>query len=245
MFKHKKTTISLILIVTLMFSVFSYESRVNSAEHLNPISSIKLSKTSVNLTAGKKAIISAKVTYTNDYQDREKYEWSSDDKTIATISKRGIIKAVANGTTYIICSSKSKNTVVRCKVIVRNPYNKVSSISFHQRNIRLEAGDKRVLSPSIKFTGNKNFTTEPLEWNSSNTKVAKISSKGVVKGESNGTTFISIKSKFTAKKATIKLTVGPTKYIAYTFDDGPGIYTKKLVNALNKYDAMNTQTVWK
>ena len=96
------------------------------------------------------------------------------------------------------------------------------------------------MEPAIKFTGNKTYTTEPIEWGSSNNTIAKVSSKGVVKGVANGTTYITIKSKFSGKKATAKLIVTPTKYIAFTFDDGPGQYTKKLVDALKKYDSKAT-----
>ena len=236
----KNKVISIFVIIAIIVTFFPYENSIKSSETTNYIKSIKLSKNSVNLTAGMKTVISAKVSYTNDAEKLEKYTWSSDDKNIATIDKKGIITAIANGTTYVLATSKSKKEIERCKVVVRNPYNKVSSISFPQKSIRLNVEDKRVLEPSIKVTGNKTYTTEPIEWSSSNNKVAKVSSKGVVKGISNGDTYITIKSKFSGKKATVKLTVTPTKYIAFTFDDGPGQYTKKLVDALKQNDSKAT-----
>ncbi len=237
---RKKSIITIVLIVALIVTFFPYENSIKSSETINPIKTIVLSKNSVNLTTGMKTVISARVSYASDNEDLEKYYWSSNDKNIATITKDGIIRGIANGTTYILCSSKSKSVIVRCKVVIRNPYNKVSSISFPQKQFRLNVEDKRKLEPAIKFTGNKTYTTEPIEWSSSNNKVAKVSSKGVVKGQSNGTTYITIKSKFSGKKATCKLVVTPTKYIAYTFDDGPSKYTKKLVDALKKYDSKAT-----
>lgn len=237
---RKKVIISIVLIVAVVVTFFPYENSIKSSETVNHIKSIVLSKNNVNLTTGTKTVISAKVSYKSDAETLEKHVWSSDDKGIATIDDKGIITAVANGTTYILCSSKSGDVVVRCKVIVRNPYNKVSSISFPQKEFRINIEDKRELEPAIKFTGNKTYTTEPIEWSSSDNKVAKVSSKGVVKGISNGTTDITIKSKFTGKQATCKLVVTPTKYIAFTFDDGPGPYTKKLVDALKKYDSKAT-----
>lgn len=236
----KNKVIIIFVIIAVIVTFFPYENSIKSSETINPIKSIVLSKNSVNLTAGKKTVISARVSYENDAEELEKHIWSSDDKNIATISNDGIIKAVANGTTYILCSSKSGDVVVRCKVVVRNPYNKVSSINFPQKMVRLNIEDKRKLEPAIKFTGNKTYTTEPIEWSSSNNKVAKVSSKGVVKGVTNGKAYITIKSKFSGKKATCKLVVTPTKYIAFTFDDGPGQYTKKLVSALKKYDSKAT-----
>lgn len=242
--RSKLVITSLLLIIVLLFSVFGFENSVVSSasdnDFLNPIKSIILSKNNVSLTVGKKTVITPKITYTNDKKDTETYSWKSDDKSVATISKNNIVTAISNGTTYVTCSSKSNSVKVRCKILVRNPYNKVSSISFLQKNIRLEAGDKRVLTPSIKFSDSNNYTTEPIEWTSSNTKVAKVSGKGVVKGKQNGTTTISIKSKISGKKASVKLTVGPTKYVAFTFDDGPGVHTKRLVDALVKNDSKAT-----
>ena len=237
---RKKVIISLIIIVALVVTFFPYENSIKSSETINPIKSILLSKNSVNLTTGMKTVISAKISYSSDNEELEKHSWTSDDNKIATITKDGIITGVSNGTTYILCSSQSNSVVVRCKVVVRNPYNKVSSISFPQKTFKLNVEDKRKLEPAIKFTGNKTYTTEPIEWSSSNNNVAKVSSKGVVKGVSNGTTYITIKSKFSGKKATCKLVVTPTKYIAFTFDDGPGQYTKKLVDALKKNDSKAT-----
>lgn len=237
---RKKSIIALIVIVAVIVTFFPYENSIKSSETVNHIKTILLSKNNVNLTTGMKTVISARVSYVSDNDELEEYTWSSDDNRIAKISKEGIITAVANGTTYILCSSKSKDVVVRCKVIVRNPYNKVSSISFPQNVVKVNIEDKRKLEPAIKFTGNKTYTTEPIEWSSSNTKVAKVSSKGVIKGKSNGTAYITIKSKFSGKKATCKVEVTPTKYIAFTFDDGPGPYTKKLVDALKKYDSKAT-----
>ena len=237
---RKKSIIALILIVTVIVTFFPYENSIKSSETVNHIKTIILSKNNVNLTTGMKTVISARVSYVSDNDELEEHIWSSDDNNIAKISKEGIITGVSNGTTYILCSSKSGDVVVRCKVIVRNPYNKVSSISFPQNVVKVNIEDKRKLEPAIKFTGNKTYTTEPIEWSSSNTKVAKVSSKGVIKGKSNGTTYITIKSKFSGKKATCKVEVTPTKYIAFTFDDGPGPYTKKLVNALKKYDSKAT-----
>lgn len=236
----KNKVISIFVIIAVIVTFFPYENSIKSSETINQIKSIQLSKNSINLTPGKKTVISAKISYKTDTDELEKHIWSSYDNNIASINQDGIITAKSNGTTYILCSSKSGKIIVRCKVVVRHPYNKVSSISFPQKTIRLNIEDKRKLEPAIKFTGNKTYTTEPIEWSSSNNKVAKVSSKGFVKGHSNGTTNITIKSKFSGKKASVKLIVTPTKYIAFTFDDGPGQYTKKLVDALKKYDSKAT-----
>ena len=62
----------------------------------------------------------------------------------------------------------------------------------------------------------------------------------MVKGKSNGKAYITLKSKITGKTVKCKVTVAKTKYVAFTFDDGPGIYTDKLLKALNKNNAKAT-----
>ncbi|MBQ5473152.1 MAG: Ig-like domain-containing protein [Lachnospiraceae bacterium] len=169
----KNKVISIFVIIAVIVTFFPYENSIKSSETINHIKSIKLSKNNVNLTPGKKTVISAKISYKTDTEELEKHIWTSYDKNIATINQDGIITAKSNGTTYILCSSKSGKTIVRCKVVVRHPYNKVSSISFPQKTIRLNIEDKRKLEPAIKLTGNKTYTTEPIEWSSSNNKIAK------------------------------------------------------------------------
>ena len=93
---RKKATISLIIILSLFISAFSCETSTKSKETINPIKSIVLSKNSVNLTAGKRTVITARVSYATDTEEVEKYSWSSDDTSIATITKDGIITAIAN-----------------------------------------------------------------------------------------------------------------------------------------------------
>lgn len=240
----KKILVCICLVLSLVFVGSTYQnskaSSTNDAKPSNMIKAIKLNKTSINLTVGKKTIITAKPTYTNTDADVEGYTWSTNKPNIATVSKKGVIYGKAKGTAYIYCTSAYGAVKVRAKVVVRNPYNKVKAITFTQTKIRVGRGDKRKLNPSIIYHKNSEYTPEPVEWKSSNKNIAKISSKGVVKGKKKGTCTISLRSKFTGKRASIKVTVGPTKYIAFTFDDGPGPYTNKLVSKLKKYNAKAT-----
>lgn len=119
-------------------------------------------------------------------------------------------------------------------------YNKVKSISLDKKAIRLNKGDKRTLTSYVKYKKRKKGVNEPLIWKTSNKKVATVSQKGVVKGKSNGKAYITLKSKITGKTVKCKVTVAKTKYVAFTFDDGPGIYTDKLLKALDKNNAKAT-----
>ncbi len=116
---------------------------------------------------------------------------------------------------------------------------KVKKICLNQSKIRLNKGDHRYLKLRVKYRG-KRKRKEPIVWRSTNPYVARVNKKGIVTGRKKGTATIKVYSKYTKKIAKCKVTVGPTKYIAITFDDGPGDSTPKLLKALNRYDSKAT-----
>ena len=200
-------------------------------------------KVELSTSSGKKSALKAKVTYDGDsFDTNEDYVWSSKNKSVATISENGKVVAVKAGKTYIICSSQSGNVKVRCKIIVRNPYNPVKTIKFDKDQMRLNKKDKRVLKPIITYGDKKKkkYAHEELIWSSSNNKVATVNKNGKVTGKSNGTAYIKATSKYTNKSVKCKVFVQNTKYIAITFDDGPGERTHELLDMLEKYDAHAT-----
>lgn len=216
------------------------ENENNNSSNYNLIKKITLSQKTISITKGKKSIIKAHISYKkNSDLENEPIVWNSKNTSIATVNKSGVVTAKKPGKTYIICSSKSGNIRVRCKIIVREPYNKISSIKLNNSHIQLGKNDVRSLKANIKYNNSNKYSNEPVFWSSSNNKIATVKN-GVVKGKKNGTAYIKIKSKYTNKVARCKVTVKKTKYIAFTFDDGPGEYTDKLLNALDKYHGKAT-----
>jgi peptidoglycan/xylan/chitin deacetylase (PgdA/CDA1 family) len=70
-----------------------------------------------------------------------------------------------------------------------------------------------------------------LKYRSSNKSVATVTDKGVVKAKKWGRCTITVSAG--GKKAKCKVTVAK-KWVALTFDDGPGKYTNKLLKAMKK-----------
>lgn len=210
-------------------------------EPINNIKSITLSQSVLNITNNKKGALTASINYEQKTSaKKDSIVWTSKDPNIATVSDNGIVTAVNCGKTYIICSSKNGIVKARCKIIVRAPYNSVKEISFTKDQIRLGKKDQRILTPSVTYGNKTNFDNEPLIWSSSDNQVATVSKNGVVKGKSDGTAYIKVKSKFSNKTAKCKVTVQKVKYVAFTFDDGPGEYTNKLLDGLEKYHGQAT-----
>lgn len=215
------------------------ETLTSNAKQYNLIQKITLSQTSMSITKGKKAIIKADIKYGNNPDlENESFEWKSKNNDIATVNHKGVIKTKKVGKTYIICSNLSGNIKVRCKITVREPYNKVTSMKLTTSHIQLGRNHKRIIKPIVKY-GNSKYSNEPIIWTSSDNKIASVKN-GVVKGKKNGSTYIQAKAKYSNKAVRLKVTVKNTKYIAFTFDDGPGDYTDKLLDALEKYHSKAT-----
>lgn len=86
---------------------------------------ISLNKTSVIMTAGKSYKLKLKGT-------KSKVKWSSKKKSIASVSKKGVVKGKKAGSTYVY--AKIKNKKYKCKIKVEAP--RLSSAS-----ITLKVGD--------------------------------------------------------------------------------------------------------
>lgn len=218
----------------------SYSKSITEHKY-NPIKSLSLNRTVINITKGKKSVLTAFITFDSreDFEN-EPVVWSSKNSSVATVTQDGIVKAIATGKTYIICSSKSGLVKTRCKIVVRPPYNPIKSMKLPKTQIRLNKGDNRTLVPRITYGKHSLYKPEQIIWSSANNKIATVSKKGVVKGISNGKTYVTAKSAYTGTSVKCKVVVQKTKYIAFTFDDGPGIYTNKLLNKLEKYHSQAT-----
>lgn len=79
-------------------------------------------------------------------------------------------------------------------------------------------------------------TKDEIIWTSSNPKIAKVNSKGVITGVKKGTVTITARGVKTGFVASCELKVCNVKQVAITFDDGPGKYTAELLTFLKEND---------
>lgn len=119
-------------------------------------------------------------------------------------------------------------------------YNPIKSIKLNHKKINVNKGDNRYLKIFVKYKKKNNLKKEPYLWYTSNPKVATVNKNGVVTGLSKGTTYISFKALESNVEVKCKVVVKKTKYVAFTFDDGPGKYTNELLNVLDKYNSKAT-----
>lgn len=131
----------------------------------------------------------------------KKAKWTTSNKKVVAVNSKGKITAKKKGTAKITAKVSGKRYT--CKVTVKQP---VTSIALNKKTATLT---KKGATVSLKATAKPtNANNRKVTWKSSNTKVAKVSSKGVVTAVANGTaTITATATDGSKKKAACKVTV--------------------------------------
>ena len=112
--------------------------------------------------------------------------FKSSKTRVATVSKKGVIKAKRKGTSTITCYS-GKKKVAKCVVTVAAAPNK---ISLNKTKLNLVVGK----SKTLKATLPRNTASYKMTWKSSNVKVAKVSQSGVITAIRPGVAKITVRT---------------------------------------------------
>ena len=129
---------------------------------------------------------------------QDKITYSTSNKSIATVSSKGVVIGKKAGTAKITVKAGSKKTVVTVKV---TPKVKTTKLSGVPKTKTVSRGK----TFTIKATATPKNTEEKITYKSSNSRVATVTSKGVVKGIKKGNATITVQSG--SKKLTCKVTV--------------------------------------
>lgn len=130
--------------------------------------------------------------------------YKSSNKKIATVSSKGTVTGKKKGTVKITATSK-KNKKVKSTIKITVKDLKASSVKLNTTSKTVASGKTTTLKATVK--GATGFYNQGVTWKSSNTKVATVSSKGVVKGIAAGQATITATEKGGSKKATCLITV--------------------------------------
>lgn len=121
--------------------------------------------------------------------------YTSSNKKIATVNSRGVVKGVKAGTVRITVETL-KGAKAVCTVKVTKNVVKTKKITLNKSKVTL----KRKSTFKIKVKITPSDSTEGIKYKSSNTKVASVTSKGVIKGKRKGNCIITVKSGTKSKK---------------------------------------------
>ena len=95
--------------------------------------------------------------------NKKKVSWSSSNKKVVTVSSKGVVKAIGKGNANVTAKISGKKYV--CKIKVETPSISVKSLSLYKNK-----------TAKLTVKGN----SQKVKWSSSNTKIAKVSTNGVV-----------------------------------------------------------------
>ncbi|CAH0284049.1 Kappa-carrageenase [Peribacillus sp. Bi96] len=141
---------------------------------------VKVNKTSLSITAGKTGTLSASVS-PSDSTDKT-VKWKSASTKIATVDSKGKVTGKAKGTTTVTATVKGAKDV-KVKVTVTAPI-MAKSVKLNKTSATINKGKSLTLSATVSPS---NTTNKAVKWKSSNTKIAKVDSKGKVSAVGVGT----------------------------------------------------------
>ena len=210
--------------------------------------SVALDKTSLKI-ASKNSTNKLVATVTPS-QANQKVAWSSSNGKIATVDSKGRVKAVSNGKCKIIATTTDgTNRTASCDVTVDVKF--VTGISFDFNSYTItNVNQTPVFRPNITPSDAED---KNVRWSSSNTKVATVSSSGVIKAAGNGTckitatttdgTNLSASFNITVNIKATKITLDKTKIELTTGKETEKITSSiepSIANKAVKYTSSNT-----
>lgn len=143
---------------------------------------VKLNKTKATLIKGQGLQLTISGT-------KDKIQWSSSNRKIASVSSKGKVTAREKGTTII--TAKVGNHKYNCEISVETPKISKTSITMYENK-----------TYTLKLSGTK----QKITWKSSKTSVASVNSNGKIFAKQAGTTTITatVLGKTYSCKVTVK-----------------------------------------
>ena len=154
--------------------------------------------------------------------------WASSNDSVVSVSADGTLKANKAGVATVTASIENGNKADATVTVT--PL--ISRLTFDKSIYKIKPGADR----SLGLLAQPADGGEEFIWESSNPKVATVSADGTVTGVSYGTVTIKVTGKYSGLSATCSVKICDVKQVAITFDDGPSLYTERLLDFLKKED---------
>ena len=173
------------------------------------VTSVTLDKTSLSLTEGDSATLTATVN-PSDATDKT-ISWSSSNPAVAAVDNSGNVTAVKEGSATITAKAGDKSAT--CPVTVAKKVIAVESVTLDKTTLGLVIGDDYPLHATVNPS---DATDQTVTWSSSETRIATVDASGKVTAVSVGSATITAKAG--DKSATCSVTVNPMPVSTVTLD---------------------------
>ena len=164
-----------------------------------PVTGVKINVKERTVEAGKTFQLAAWPQPSNS--TNKAVTWSSSNTAVATVSSTGLVKGIKNGTATITVKTTDGGYTETCVITVGIP---VTSVKINTTARTINAGATFQLAAWPQPT---NASNKAVTWSSSNPKVVKVSSKGLILAEKPGTATVTVKTVDGGKTATCTVTV--------------------------------------
>lgn len=144
------------------------------------VESVTLPQETMELATGSSAQLKAAVLPQN--ATNHSVTWSSSGSTVVSVDGTGKLSALRAGTATITARCDGKSA--KCRVTVKNPVISVRGLSLSKQSVSLVEGEQLSLQA---LTDPVNATNKKVTWSSSDSRVASVTSKGLVRAKKAGT----------------------------------------------------------
>ena len=184
-------------LLSIALAVFCLWSCESTKEQDIQVLSVSLSQSTAEISVGETVELKATIVPSN--ATLSEITWATTKSTVATVSEKGLVTAVGEGTATIVASAGGKSG--SCLVTVSKGIVAVYSIELNARSVELSRGDTFTLEATVSP---EDATNKSITWSSSDDSVASVED-GVVFASEAGTAIISAEAG--GKKATCLFTI--------------------------------------
>ena len=150
------------------------------------VNKVTLNRRSVSLKTGQKFALRA--TMSPKKASNKKVSYDSSNRKVATVNKKGVIRAVSAGTAKIrVTAADGSGKKASCTVKVSENAVAVTGVTLNKTQLNLKQGGEERLTATVNPS---NATNKTIQWSSSNQAVARVSENGTVRAAAVGTATI-------------------------------------------------------
>ena len=163
---------------------FRIKAYTNNVSGSTAVTGVSVTADTTTIGVGGTTTVTATVAPSN--ATNQDVTWSSSNKKVATVAQNGVVTGVAAGTAKITATTEDGSYTASVTITVDAKI--LTGISLSQTSATLKVG--KTVQLTVSYTPSDTTSSKTVTWSSSNTKVAKVSSKGVVTAIGYGTATI-------------------------------------------------------
>ena len=180
-----------------------------------PVSKIKLNRKNTDLELGK--TFKLKATVSPKKPTNKKVTYKSSNKTVATVSSKGVVKGKKAGTAKItVSAADGSGAKATCRITVKD--GAVTNVTLNKSALVLEPGKSETLNATVNPFDAKDKT---VSWTTANPNVATVDPNGTVTAVALGSTQITAAAS-NGISASCNVTVTYSGICIVTFDSNGG-----------------------